>query len=58
MDKKLLISIILGLVVIAGLLDVKYQGLFYRMLPYRIQKKLAEVFQHEQCYCRCGCSEN
>ncbi|WP_175631851.1 hypothetical protein [Virgibacillus siamensis] len=57
MGKKSAVWIVLGLLFIAGILDIKYRGLFFRMLPCRIQHKLTEVFQHEDCRCSCGHSQ-
>lgn len=58
MDKKSLVSIIIGLFVIAGFLDIKYQGFFFRMLSCRMQRRLSEVFPHGECDCPCNRSEN
>lgn len=45
------------IVFIAALLDIKYRGLFFRMLPCSVQKNLGAVFNHEKCSCTCYCSE-
>lgn len=42
-NKKLLITIILIVLVIAGFLDLKFEGLFYQMLPESVQSWVSDV---------------
>ena len=47
MSKKNKRSILLLIVIIffiAGLLDIKYEGLFFQLLPNSIQSYLADIF--------------
>lgn len=45
MKNSFFLFLIVGLLtVIAGLLDIKYKGLFYRQLPERLQEKLDTYF--------------
>ncbi|WP_456272444.1 hypothetical protein [Bacillus sp. AK031] len=36
-NKKLLLVLILLVILIAGLLDIKYEGLFFQLLPDSVQ---------------------
>nr|WP_198044791.1 hypothetical protein [Lysinibacillus timonensis] len=42
--KKLLFIIVFLVVIIAGLLDLKFEGLFYQMLPESVQSMITNVF--------------
>ena len=44
LKKKLLIIMVIMIVFIAALLDIKYQGLFFKLLPNPIQGYLADIF--------------
>ncbi|MGE7913277.1 hypothetical protein [Lysinibacillus xylanilyticus] len=44
-NKKPLIVVIIIMVVIAGILDIKYEGLFFQILPESIQTYLADFFK-------------
>lgn len=39
--------LLLGLLIIAGIADIKYQGMVYRMLPQSIQKSLDTWFRKQ-----------
>ncbi|WP_170061519.1 hypothetical protein [Rummeliibacillus pycnus] len=43
-NKKPLLLFIVIIIFIAGLLDIKYQGLFFQSLPKSIQSYLANIF--------------
>ncbi|MFY3790401.1 hypothetical protein ACOQFO_01575 [Ureibacillus sp. MALMAid1270] len=43
-NKKLLIILILIALIIAALLDLKFEGLFYKMLPEPVQTWAWDVF--------------
>ncbi|MDM5250983.1 MULTISPECIES: hypothetical protein [unclassified Lysinibacillus] len=43
-NKKPLALVIILIIFIAGILDIKYEGLFFQMLPESIQTYLADVF--------------
>ncbi|WP_170138864.1 hypothetical protein [Oceanobacillus chungangensis] len=43
-NKKTMILLIGVIIFIAGLLDIKYKGLFYKLLPDSIQVYLADIF--------------
>ncbi|MFO1442231.1 hypothetical protein KDN24_03130 [Bacillus sp. Bva_UNVM-123] len=43
-NKKPLIFLLIIVFIIAGLLDIKYEGLFYQLLPESIQSYLANIF--------------
>ncbi|MBY0123556.1 hypothetical protein [Bacillus sp. S/N-304-OC-R1] len=42
--KKSIVLLIIVLFIIAGLLDIKYEGLFFQLLPSSIQSYLADLF--------------
>ncbi|MCM3391852.1 hypothetical protein M3651_05520 [Cytobacillus oceanisediminis] len=42
--KKWMVLIISVGLLIAGLLDIKYQGLFFQLLPESIQSKIADIY--------------
>ncbi|MGY3187573.1 hypothetical protein [Lysinibacillus sp. TE18511] len=44
-NKKPLLLVIIIMVFIAGILDIKYEGLFFRILPESIQTYLADFFK-------------
>ncbi|MGG3925489.1 hypothetical protein ABET51_05775 [Metabacillus fastidiosus] len=44
-NKKLVLFLIILFVIIAGLLDIKYEGLFYQLLPHSIQSYLTGIFK-------------
>ncbi|MGG0656059.1 hypothetical protein [Rummeliibacillus pycnus] len=43
-NKNSLIVLIIIILFIAGLLDIKYEGLFFQLLPKSIQSYLANIF--------------
>ncbi|WP_169716209.1 hypothetical protein [Ureibacillus manganicus] len=43
-NKKILIIIVIIIVIIAGLLDLKFEGLFYQMLPESLQSMISNIF--------------
>ncbi|WP_409367398.1 hypothetical protein [Lysinibacillus sp. 38-6] len=43
-NKKPFLAFIVIIIFIAGLLDIKYEGLFFQMLPTSIQSYLANMF--------------
>ncbi|MBS4189892.1 hypothetical protein KHA94_06700 [Bacillus sp. FJAT-49705] len=43
-NKKPLLFLIIIIFLIAGLLDIKYEGLFFQLLPESIQSYLADIF--------------
>ncbi|MCL1702293.1 hypothetical protein [Lysinibacillus sp. Bpr_S20] len=43
-NKKPLLFIIIMIILIAGILDIKYEGLFFQLLPESIQNRLADMF--------------
>ena len=44
LKRKLLFTMIIMILFIAALLDIKYQGLFFELLPNSIQVYLAKIF--------------
>ena len=44
LKKKLLFSIVIMILFIAALLDIKYQGLFFKLLPNTLQGYLGDIF--------------
>ena len=44
LKRKLLFTMIIMILFIAALLDIKYQGLFFELLPNSIQAYLADIF--------------
>ncbi|MEC2075665.1 hypothetical protein [Metabacillus fastidiosus] len=44
-NKKLILFLIIIFFFIAGLLDIKYEGLFYQLLPHSIQSYLTDIFK-------------
>ncbi|MBM6617825.1 hypothetical protein [Bacillus suaedaesalsae] len=44
MNKKFIVSTIIIVLVIAGLLDLKFEGLIYQLLPKAVQSFLGEIF--------------
>ncbi|MFC9540617.1 hypothetical protein ACFTQ7_12115 [Lysinibacillus sp. NPDC056959] len=43
-NKKLLLIFIIIIMFIAGILDIKYEGLFFQLLPESVQTYLANIF--------------
>ncbi|MGE8035844.1 MULTISPECIES: hypothetical protein [unclassified Lysinibacillus] len=43
-NKKLLLIFIIIIMFIAGILDIKYEGLFFQLLPESVQNYLATIF--------------
>ncbi|MFF2178707.1 hypothetical protein ACFVT8_19940 [Lysinibacillus sp. NPDC058147] len=43
-NKKPLLLFIIIIIAIAGILDIKYEGLFFQLLPESIQNYLADIF--------------
>ncbi|MFJ7733070.1 hypothetical protein ACIQXF_14365 [Lysinibacillus sp. NPDC097231] len=43
-NKKPFIFLMIVIIFIAGLLDIKYEGLFFQILPESIQTYLANIF--------------
>jgi len=43
-NKKAFLLLIMVVVVIAGILDIKYEGLFYQLLPTSVQTFLTNLF--------------
>lgn len=43
-NKKLFLLLLLIVILIAGLLDVKYEGLCFQLFPHSIQSFLANIF--------------
>lgn len=43
-NKKIFLLLIFVIVVIAGVLDIKYEGLFFQLLPTSMQTFLAGLF--------------
>ncbi|MEK5330657.1 MULTISPECIES: hypothetical protein [unclassified Lysinibacillus] len=43
-NKKPFLAFIVIIIIIAGLLDIKYEGLFFQMLPKSLQSYLANMF--------------
>ncbi|WP_165571558.1 hypothetical protein [Cytobacillus praedii] len=41
--KKTILFLIIIIFIIAGLLDIKYEGLFFQLLPASIQSLLADI---------------
>ncbi|KOS61110.1 hypothetical protein AN161_19200 [Lysinibacillus sp. FJAT-14222] len=44
-NKKPLLLVIIIIIFIAGILDIKYEGLFFQILPESIQTYLADIFK-------------
>jgi len=44
-SKKLLLILIIIIIFAAGLLDIKYQGLFFQSLPESMQSYLNNIFK-------------
>ncbi|HWI49935.1 MAG TPA: hypothetical protein VNU45_17110 [Rummeliibacillus sp.] len=44
-NKKPLLILIIIIIFMAGLLDIKYQGLFFQSLPKSMQSYLANIFK-------------
>lgn len=42
-NKKLLVIAVILIVIVAGLLDLKYEGLFYQMLPESVQLFITNI---------------
>ncbi len=42
--KKLILLLLVVIIFIAGLLDIKYEGLFFHLLPNSVQSYLADIF--------------
>ena len=43
-NKKIFLLLIFVVIVVAGILDIKYEGLFYQLLPTSIQTFLSNLF--------------
>lgn len=43
-NKKLISLLIVIIILVAGLLDIKYEGLFFQLLPNSVQSYLANIF--------------
>ncbi|WP_230875076.1 hypothetical protein [Lysinibacillus cavernae] len=43
-NKKIFLFLIFVVIVIAGVLDIKYEGLFYQLLPTSMQTFLSDLF--------------
>ncbi len=43
-NKKIFLFLIFAVIVIAGVLDIKYEGLFFQLLPTSIQTFLSDLF--------------
>ncbi|MEG0261245.1 MAG: hypothetical protein RR651_15370 [Lysinibacillus sp.] len=43
-NKKLFLAFIVMILIIATLLDIKFEGLFFQVLPKSIQTYLADIF--------------
>ncbi|WP_338652170.1 hypothetical protein [Lysinibacillus sp. Y5S-8] len=43
-NKKIFLFLIFAVIVIAGILDIKYEGLFFQLLPTSIQTFLSNLF--------------
>lgn len=43
-NKALIVLFIMIILLIAVMLDIKYEGLFFQLLPASIQSKLADIF--------------
>lgn len=43
-NKNQILLFVIVIFIIAGLLDIKYEGLFFQLLPQPIQSYLAEIF--------------
>ncbi|MEB2280508.1 hypothetical protein LAV73_10920 [Lysinibacillus xylanilyticus] len=44
-NKKPLLLFIIIIIFIAGILDIKYEGLFFQLLPGSIQNYLVDIFK-------------
>ncbi|MFJ3389044.1 MULTISPECIES: hypothetical protein [Lysinibacillus] len=44
-NKKPLLLFTIIIIFIAGILDIKYEGLFFQLLPGSIQNYLADIFK-------------
>jgi hypothetical protein len=42
--KKTIVLLLIILLIIAGLLDIKYEGLFFQLLPHSAQSFLGDIF--------------
>ncbi|OCA92165.1 hypothetical protein A8F95_18280 [Bacillus wudalianchiensis] len=42
--RKPILFFVIILLFVAGLLDIKYEGLFFQLLPHSIQSYLAKIF--------------
>lgn len=43
-NKKIFLLLIFVVIVVAGILDIKYEGLFFQLLPTSIQTFLSNLF--------------
>lgn len=43
-NKKSILLVGIIIIIIAGVLDIKYQGLFYQLLPNSLQTYLSDIF--------------
>lgn len=41
--KKTIFFVLIILLIIAGVLDIKYEGLFFQLLPQSVQSYLSEI---------------
>ncbi len=42
--KKVFLAVVVVVMIIAGILDIKYEGLFYQLLPTSMQSFLSDLF--------------
>ncbi|WP_336636293.1 hypothetical protein [Lysinibacillus fusiformis] len=42
--KKVFLAVAVVVMIIAGILDIKYEGLFYQLLPTSMQSFLSDLF--------------
>ncbi|MFJ7699590.1 hypothetical protein [Lysinibacillus fusiformis] len=42
--KKVFLVVVFVVMIIAGILDIKYEGLFYQLLPTSMQSFLSDLF--------------
>ncbi|WP_418301829.1 hypothetical protein [Lysinibacillus fusiformis] len=43
-NKKVFLVVVVVVMIIAGILDIKYEGLFYQLLPTSMQSFLSDLF--------------
>ncbi len=42
--KKVFLAVVVVVMIIAGILDIQYEGLFYQLLPTSMQSFLSDLF--------------